>query len=174
MEQSTNIIIGLFILALWVVSFFIPFYGFIQKRWKGLGCGCLTQVAFCILVMVTLGVGRTCYVRSEMRSYRDNAMVTVRKANAGGKVHVWYLNSNEECFYECKDNQSADADSTDVDKIQLFDVIPLYSAGVCVDDKVFVRFDLKKRFVTAAEYDEPIEVVNVDWDKVNDYFNNHP
>ena len=174
MEIGTNIIIGLFILALWVVSIFIPFYGFIQKRWKGCGCGCLAQVVFCILVMVTFGVGRACYVRSEIRSYRDNAMVTVRKTNAGGKVHVWYLNPNEECFYECRDNQSADADSTDVAKKQLFDVIPLDSLSVCVDDKVVVRFDLKIRFVTATEYDEPIEVVNVDWDKVNDYFNNRP
>ena len=41
MEQGTNLIIGLIILALWVASFFIPFYGFIQKRWKGLGFGCL-------------------------------------------------------------------------------------------------------------------------------------
>ncbi len=170
MEQGTNLIIGLIILALWVASFFIPFYGFIQKRWKGLGLGCLAQFFFCILVMVALGVGRVFYVRSEMRSYRDNAMVTVRK-----DVHVWYLNPNEECFYECEDSKSGAADSIDVEeKTQLFDVIPLDSTSVCVDDKVVVRFDLKKRMVSAAEYDEPIEVVNVDWDKVNDYFNSHP
>lgn len=170
MEQGTNLIIGLIILALWAASFFIPFYGFIQKRWKGLGLGCLAQIFFCILVMVSLGVGRVFFVRSEMRSYRENAMVTVRK-----NVHVWYLNPNEECFYECEGSKSDGADSIDVEeKKQLFDVIPLDSTSVCVDDKVVVRFDLKKRMVSAAEYDEPIEVVNVDWDKVNDYFNSHP
>lgn len=170
MEQGTNIIIGLIILALWVASFFIPFYGFIQKRWKGLGFGCLAQILFCILVMLILSFGKIYYTRSQMRSYRDNAMVTVRK-----DVHVWYLNPNEECFYECEDSKSGAADSIDVEeKTQLFDVIPLDSTSVCVDDKVVVRFDLKKRMVSAAEYDEPIEVVNVDWDKVNDYFNSHP
>lgn len=173
MEEGTNIIFGLIVLALWVASFFIPFYGFFQKRWKGLGLGCLAQVVFCFLVMAGFGAGRIFYLRSEIRSYRNNAMVTVRKADAD-VVHSWYLNTNEECFYECGDKQHADSDSTDVDRKQLFDIIPLDSTSVCVDDKVVVRFDLKKRTVTAAEYDEPIEVVNVDWDKVSDYFNKHP
>ena len=48
--------------------------------------------------------------------------------------------------------------------------MPLDSFSVCVDDRIVVRFDLKNRMATATNYGEPIEVVRIDWDKVNAYF----
>lgn len=32
-------------------------------------------------------------------------------------------------------------------------------------------FDLKNQQVTATDYDQPIEVLSVDWEKVKAYFN---
>ena len=54
-----------------------------------------------------------------------------------------------------------------------YDVIRLDSvaAGVSVDDRIVVRFDLKNQQVTATDYDQPIEVLRVDWEKVKAYFN---
>ena len=56
------------------------------------------------------------------------------------------------------------------DKVSLYDVVPLDSFRVCLDDHIVIRFDLTKRQVTAADYDTPMEVVNVDWDKVKAYY----
>ena len=64
---------------------------------------------------------------------------------------------------ESKDNER------NVDE-KLYDVVPLDSFSVCVDDRIVVRFDLKNRMATATNYGEPIEVVRIDWDKVNAYF----
>ena len=100
-------------------------------------------------------------------------MVTLRKTDADGKAHFWYLKANEECFYE----QWLDDEEPEYDvngNINLFDVVPLDSFKVCVDDVVFVKFDLEKREVTAKEYDEPLDIVNVDWNKVKAFFQSHP
>jgi hypothetical protein len=41
---------------------------------------------------------------------------------------------------------------------------------VAVDDRIVVRFDTKKKKVVATDLDTPMEVVNVNWDKVRAYF----
>ena len=52
-QVFTNIATIIFIMALlWVASIFIPFYGFIKKRWKGLAIGCLIQPIIVVLVCV--------------------------------------------------------------------------------------------------------------------------
>ena len=57
-----------------------------------------------------------------------------------------------------------------MDVITLFDIVPIDSCSVCVDDKIVVTFDRKNRKVTAKEYEVPMEIVAVDWEKVDDYF----
>jgi hypothetical protein len=53
------------------------------------------------------------------------------------------------------------------ESIKLFDVVPLDSSSVSIDDRVVVRFDYKKRQITATDFGEPIEVVSIDWDKIS-------
>ena len=38
-------------------------------------------------------------------------------------------------------------------------------------DRIVVTFDVKHKKVTATDMDKPMEVVQVDWEKVNDYLN---
>ena len=101
-------------------------------------------------------------------------MVTVSKTDSTGFVHFWYLKADEECFYEYKEKENLKNEYTGFNRGRLYDVVPLDSCSVCVDDNVVVTFDLKGQKATASEYDEPIEVVKVDWDKVNEYFKNLP
>ena len=86
------------------------------------------------------------------------------------------MKADEECLYEFVEKDEAEKDSKYLmfNKFQLFDVVPMDSFRVCVDDKIVVRFDLQNRKATAVEYDEPIKVVNVDWEKVDDFFKKHP
>ena len=179
----------LFILVFFgIASVFIPFYGFIRKRWKGLAIGCLIQPIICVLICVLAILFITIYHKLTIHRHKEAAMVTVKKTDANGFSHHWYVKSNEECFYEYSDdedkkgkrekeekkrdndNDEEEEDATMEEITLLFDVIPIDSFGVCVDDKVVIRFDLKEHKVTATEYDEPIEVVNIDWGKVSDYF----
>jgi hypothetical protein len=44
------------------------------------------------------------------------------------------------------------------------------SAGVSVEDRIVVRFDIKNQKVSATDFDQPAEVVDVNWEKVRDYF----
>ena len=162
------------ILTLAVASLIVPLFGFLHKRWKGLAWGCLAQpfvfALFCILV-ITIFFN---LYRSDIRKHREAAMVTVKKVIDGHNMEMWYLNPDEECFYEHKESENDDKDIRNFGDFKLFDVLPLDSNGVCVDDKIFVHFDLKGRKVKASEFDEPLEVVNIDWDKVSEYFKNHP
>ena len=53
-----------------------------------------------------------------------------------------------------------------------FDVIRLDSlkTSVSVEDRIVVRFDIENEKVSATDYDQPAEVVDVNWDKVRTYF----
>ncbi len=167
------IIIFMIVAALVAASCFIPIYGFLRKRWKGLAIGCLLQPIICAVVCALIVLGVYFYQKREIRQYRENAMVTVRKYDGDDNALTWYLKADEECFFEKK---KKDGELTLVadGNAKLFDVIPLDSFGVCVDDVVTVRFDQGRHKVTATEYDQPLEVVSVDWDKVKEYFENHP
>ena len=165
------ILFVLFLLLFSVASLFIPFFGFIRKRWKGLFLGCLMQPIILVVSFLVTIVGFVFYQRHTYNKHHKEAMVAVRKAETNGKSHKWYLKPDEECFYEYTDESDKLVSFEDA---RLFDVIPLDSFRVCVDDKIFVQFDLKDKKVKAREFDEPIEVVSVNWDQVNAYFENHP
>lgn len=189
-QVFTNIATIIFIMALlWVASIFIPFYGFIKKRWKGLAIGCLIQPIIVVLVCVLSFLCIGFYYDLIISRHREAAMVTVKKTDADGFSHHWYVKPNEECFYEYnnddndndkkgKKQKERNDEDDEENKYEdpkkeiflLYDVIPQDSFSVCIDDKIVIRFDLKEHKVTATEYDEPIEVVNVDWEKVSDYF----
>ena len=73
---------------------------------------------------------------------------------------TWYVKTDGECLLD-----SDDADDR-------FDVIRLdsLSAGVSVEDRIVVRFDIKNQKASATDFDQPAEVVDVNWEKVKDYF----
>lgn len=163
------LILLIFLASLYIASVFIPYYGFIRKRWKGLALGCLLQpFIFALALLLVVGVIFV-YQQYDINKYRKAAMVTVRIVEDDVHSNYWYLNPNEVCFYEHVD-ENKKSSIIDYRQLRLYDVIPSDSFRVCVDDKINVKFDLKENKVTATEYDEPIEVVSVDWDKVNKYF----
>ena len=163
------IISVLVLVMLMVFSIVIPFYGFIRNRWKGLAIGCLLQPVCFALVCVLFFVGVYLYQKYELNGYRNAAMVSVKKTDANGDTHIWHMKTDDECFYECRE-KGMNSDFLSYDLVKLFDVVPMDSTAVCVDDKIVVRFDLGKHQVTAFEHDEPIEVANVNWDKVKEYW----
>jgi hypothetical protein len=167
------VIIVMVMVILLAATISIPFYGLIKKRLKGLAIGCFLQPFVCALICLLTAVGVYFYQRNELQKYRGGAMVTLRKTDADGKAHFWYLKANEECFYE-RWNGDEEPEFDGNGKMSLYDVVPLDSFKVCVDDVIFVKFDLEKHEVTAKEYDEPLDIVNVDWNKVKAFFQSHP
>ena len=90
-------------------------------------------------------------------------MVTVRSIEQDVNdtdTLTWYLKTDGECLLD-----SDDADDR-------FDVIRLdsLSAGVSVEDRIVVRFDIKNQKASATDFDQPAEVLDVNWEKVKDYF----
>ena len=176
-DVSIILIIALVLLALFVASMFIPFYGFMRKRWKGLAIGCLIQPITFIACSVIISLGFTLHEKMAMRKQYKAAMVTLKKTDKEGNAHYWYLKTNDECLYEYIDKDENKEDDEDNESrhrrpkiTKLFDGLPQDSFSVCVDDVIVVKFDLKKQTVKATEYDEPMEVAKVDWEKVNEYF----
>ena len=160
----TCTMIGILLL---IVSTAIPFYGLVRNRLKGLFIGCLIQPVVVTVIILGLigflGIFKHC----KSQSYHEEAMVTLRKSDGESGSHVWYLKADEECFYEYV---SSELITKPKPKNDLFDIVPVDSQSVCVDDHITVTFDLKNRSATATDYDEPLEVTNVDWNKVQEYF----
>ena len=77
---------------------------------------------------------------------------------------------NEECFYEYKEKENEENEYRGFNRGRFYDVVPLDSCSVGVDDKIVVKFDFKNKKVTATEYEEPMEVVNVNWERVTEFF----
>lgn len=167
------VIIVMVMAVLLAATISIPFYGLIKKRLKGLAIGCFLQPFVCALICILTAVGAYLYQRNELKKYRGGAMVTLKKSEANGKTHFWYLKPNEECFHELwNGDEEPEYDANG--EMNLYDVVPFDSFRVCVDDVIFVRFDLEKHEVTAKEYDEPLDIVNVDWNEVKAFFQSHP
>lgn len=162
----------LMVLLVATVSF--PFFGYIQKRWKGAAIGCALMPIACVILSTITVVGIAAYQRIHLHKQRKDAMVVVKKTTDKGYSDFWYLKTNDDCFYEYKEKENSDVEYTGFDRAKHFDVVPLDSCSVEVDDKIVVKFDLEHQKATASEYDEPIEVVNVDWERVNEYFKNLP
>ena len=147
-----------------VMSMAIPVYGYFRRRWKGVAKGCLMQLVVCAVVIGVFAGGTIAYVLVNFEMDKKSAMVTVRSIEKDGiytDTLTWYLKADEECIvdYEWKKDH--------------FDVIRLDSlkTSVCVEDRMVVRFDIENEKVIATNYDQPIEVVDVKWDKVKAYFN---
>ena len=168
------ITITLMMLAFVVASIIIPFYGFIKKSWKGLAIGCLIQPIFCALVCFIVIISVYLFQRYDLRKSRNEAMVTIKKVDADGYIHYWHLKDDVECFYELKEKNNADHEYNGYDNGKLFDVLPNDSTSVIVDDKIVVRFDIENKKVTATEYGEPMDVEDVNWDKVKKYYAKQP
>lgn len=173
---SFYLITVLILVLLLGATILIPYYGFSRKRLKGLAVGCILQPIVCAIICLLVSLSIVFYEKYEVRKYRKAAMVTVKKTDSIGNVQTWNLKADEECLYEYMNKNEIEKDSKYLkfDKMELFDVVPMDSFRVCVDDKIVVCFDLQNRKATAAEYDEPLEVVNIDWEKVDDYFKKHP
>ena len=165
-----TILVGLALVVLLLVfSFVIPITGFIYKRWIGVAAGCLLQpIIFAIILGGTVTVV-TYYINRKYTVNRDAAMVTVREQADSAKKKTWFVKADGECFSVTGDAYES-LEFFEDDKVSLYDVVPLDSFRVCLDDHIVIRFDLTKRQVTAADYDTPMEVVNVDWDKFKAYY----
>jgi len=174
------IILVIILIAIFVISLFIPFYGFMSKRFKGLLLGCIIQPIVFGIIAVILTCGIYYYLTHEIARHREDSMVTlIHKSDTTQEAYIskWHIKPDGECFYEFgkhKKDKPGILEIDDNDDIALFDVIPLDSFRVCVDDVITVKFDLKNRKVSALNYDKPMEVENVDWNKVETYFNNLP
>jgi hypothetical protein len=172
------ILVGFLII---IASIMIPVYGFHRKRWKGMAWGCLLQPVACAIVITVLFSCVIAYEIITLRLQYKSAMVTVRTTEKGAygvDTLTWYLKADDdECLVEYKRLEKPDSvgsDSLDFDKYrERFDIIRLdtLSNAVCVDDRLVIRFDLQNQKVTATDYDQPTEVLNVNWDKVKTYFN---
>lgn len=157
----------IFSLLVTAASILIPIYGYMRKRWKGLALGCLIQPIVCAVILGLVFGGIVAFEIYSLDRQTKSAMVavkTVEQGKEGTDTLEWYLKDDEECI-RCDSRLSSNHN--------FYDVIRLDSvaAGVSVDDRIVVRFDLKNQQVTATDYDQPIEVLSVDWDKVKAYFN---
>ena len=154
------VIFGALVIA---ISTVIPVYGYFRRRWKGLAIGCLVQPVACA---VLIGAAIACAIffhKQKVKKEKNSAMVTVRSIEKNANdtdTLTWYLKTDGECLL--------DSDEAD----DHFDVIRLdsLSAGVSVEDRIVVRFDIKNQKVSATDFDQPAEVLDVNWEKVKDYF----
>lgn len=176
-DSYTNFFIWLVSIGicLWAASFLIPYKGFTLKRYKGLALGCLLQPIFCIVILLILIFAGLYYMGSDVEEHRKAAMMSFCKLENDSTENktFYYVKTNDECFIENgvgKDDQLIFGYDYD-NKIDLADVFYNDSSSICVDDDIIVRFDLKNRKVKVTDYEDSLEVVSVDWDKVNAYFN---
>jgi len=175
-ERSFDFYLNLVVIAiaLLVLSNIIPYYGFMYKRWKGLLLGCLVQPIVGVLICVATAFFISFHLDRGVRKNEEAAMLTIRETQTSNdtiRTHLWYLKPNDECFYEYTEALTYDVDEpeADLENLTFYDIIPVDSNSVCIDDRILVIFDLQNRQVTATDYDEPMEVVNVNWDRVNAY-----
>jgi hypothetical protein len=102
------------------------------------------------------------YTESKVDRQRESAMVavcTLRTDSAKTDTLTWYIKADDECF------------QVDKKDIRAFDVIRLDQASVGVEDRIVVKFNVKKKQVVATDFGKPIKVEKVDWDQVRDYLN---
>lgn len=180
-DINTNEVLALTLGTLLIIyaSVVIPVYGYYRRRLKGLALGCLLQPVACGIVIVLLFGGLGVMSNYRINKERKAAMVTVRSTEAGTygtDTITWHLKPDEECLVDYKIHKKQEYDNEDSlyvdDETERFDIIRLDSLknAVCVDDRLIVRFDLKNQKVTATDFDTPVEVVSVDWEKVKAFF----
>ncbi len=166
--------VTLVLITLAVISIIIPLGGFFLKKWKGLAMGCVIQPLFIVLFTVLIIVGATVCWQYDLKKHENGAMVVLKKGyndtlnNKG--VNYWYLQDDGECFCDFGETGNSGLAFILYGSMRFYDVILMDSFRVCVDDKVVVKFDMEKRRATASEYEDTLEVVNVDWEKVDAFF----
>ena len=181
-EKDITLVLVVLLLTVLAImgSFVIPILGYQRKRMKGVAIGCLLQPVVCGVVFLILLALSVIYGNIKGYYQRKSMMVTVRTTEPGvygTDTLTRYLKPDNECLVEYK--RLVMADSTETDSLDIyegrdrFDIIRLdsLSTAVCVEDHIIVRFDLQNQKATATDYDQPIEVVDIDWDKVKAYFN---
>jgi hypothetical protein len=181
-DRYVTAVLAVFLITILVImaSVAIPVIGYQRKRWKGVAIGCILQPVVCGIFFLVLLGGVVIYRYNTNSNQRKSMMVTVRTTEPGAygvDTLVWYLKPDDECFVDYKrleKTDSAESDSLDVDEYSdCFDIIRLdtLTTAVCVEDRIVVRFDLQNQKATATDYDQPVEVTAIDWDKVKAYFN---
>lgn len=171
-EYKSLIVFFLAIVVMLIASVAIPVYGYKWKRYKGLAIGCVAQVVAVVVLFILIDLGYFTYIEWKNDRKKDAAMVTIRSIESHAD-HVdtlmWYIKNDGECVLDKEEKE--DKRNMDLSyPVSLFDVIRLNDASVGVEDRVMVKFDLKSKKVMATDLYTPAEVVNVDWDKVNAYF----
>ena len=175
-EQGNFFFMYVFMLlvVLAVVSIIIPLASFFMKKWKGLALGCILQPMFCIVVSGLIILGATLLWNYDLNKHEKEAMVVLKKVvdsiPDNKHVNTWYIQNNGECFCDFGDTERMGLEFILYGSMRFYDVIPMDSFRICVDDHVTVTFDLKHHTATASEYEVPLKVDTVDWNKVAQYF----
>jgi uncharacterized membrane protein len=176
-EYKLLIAFILIVIIVLTASIAIPVYGYNRKRFKGLSLGCLLQPIISAIVIIVILLGIIGYKEWQTSKQKKETMVTIRslESHADGVVDtlMWYIKDDGECIFEKKrDKDIEDSVKNKKDEMtkQLYDVIRLNAASVGVEDRVMVKFDIKSKKVMATDLFAPAEVVSVDWEKVNAYF----
>ena len=171
-EYKSLIVFFLAIVVMLIASVAIPVYGYKWKRYKGLAIGCVAQVVAVVVLFILIDLGYFTYIEWKNDRKKDAAMVTIRSIESHADrvdTLMWYIKNDGECVLDKEEKE--DKRNMDLSyPVSLFDVIRLNDASVGVEDRVMVKFDLKSKKVMATDLYTPAEVVNVDWDKVNAYF----
>lgn len=162
-ENYIYILILAFALSIIIVmaSVIIPIRFYNWKRWKGLVLGLVLQPIVCGILIFCVFMGFAGYHESKTNRQRESAMVavcTLRTDSAKTDTLTWYIKADDECF------------RVNDKKIKAYDVIRLDQASVGVDDRIVVKFDVKKKQVVATDFGKPIKVEKVDWEQVKAYF----
>jgi hypothetical protein len=145
-----------------MASVIIPIRLFNWKRWKGLILGLVLQPIVCAILIFCVFMGIVGYHESKTNRQRESAMVavcTLRADSAKTDTLTWYIKADDECFQVYKKD------------IKAFDVIRLDQASVGVEDRIVVKFNVKKKQAVATDFGKPIKVEKVDWEQVQDYLN---
>ena len=163
-ENFIYLLILAFALSIIIImaSIIIPIRLFNWKRWKGLILGLVLQPIVCAILIFCVFMGIVGYTKSKADRQRESAMVavcTVQTDSAKTDTLTWYIKADDECFQVYKKD------------IKAFDVIRLDQASVGVEDRIVVKFNVKKKQVVATDFGKPIKVEKVDWDQVRDYLN---
>lgn len=161
-EQYSYIAFGLLALSIVIImaSVIIPIRFYHRKRWKGLAIGCLLQPIICALLIFLLFFGFIGFHEYKLHRQKENAMVTLSvfaKDSLKTDTTTWYVTAGDECIVEINRRDRS------------FDVIRLDKSSVGVEDRIVVKFDVKKKQISATDFGKPVKVDSVDWEQVKNY-----
>ena len=163
-ENYIYVLMLAFALSIIIVmaSVIIPIRLFNWKRWKGLVLGIVLQPIICAILisLVFMGIiGYQEYIANRQREAAMVAVCTVKADSTKTDTLTWYIKADDECFL------------VDNKEFKAFDVIRLDHSSVGVEDRIVVKFNVKKKQAVATDFGKPIKVEKVDWEQVRDYLN---